>query len=260
MNRVFNIIINIIIVLFTILVVVIKPTLHKPPIIVSEKYAFIDEQKEKGPEIKKVIKVEPKKTIAQSKPSQKVSKPIKKESKPVSTSKNQQVKTQKSVEIKKEVPIVEQKTETKVKSEEKPIIENDLAQKEEQKSQSQDIKTLTEEEEIIAWNKWRSDLQNQVMKDTNISAPIGIAFKFSFTVDKFGNISNVKVWSTTPAYSDMAVKAIKPVLMSYQNTALLNFPQGTKRVITNVAGGFIMSDTTGYSSPSDYSDYERIKK
>ncbi|MBR2105901.1 MAG: hypothetical protein IJ937_01395 [Treponema sp.] len=58
----------------------------------------------------------------------------------------------------------------------------------------------------------------------------------------------------------MAVTAIKPVLMSYQNTPLLNFPQGTKRVITNVAGGFIMSDTTGYSSPSDYSDYERIKK
>ena len=98
------------------------------------------------------------------------------------------------------------------------------------------------------------------MKDTDIAAPIGVAFKFSFTVDKFGNMSNIKVWSTTSEYSDMAVQRIKPVLMSYQNQPILNFPEGTKRVITNVAGGFVMSTSTDYSSPSDYSDYERVKR
>ena len=252
MNKLFNIIISIIFVLLTILVVIIKPTLHKPPIIVSEKYAFIDEQKEKVPEVKKEIKVEPKKIVEQQKQVKKVVQQVKKTDKPVQLPKSQNLKKEPSTAI--------QKIETKVEAKEKPVIEEEIQDEQQQKTQVSEIKTLTEEEEIIAWNKWRSDVQNQVMKDTNISAPIGIAFKFSFTVDKFGNMSNIKVWSTTPAYSDMAVTAIKPVLMSYQNTPLLNFPQGTKRVITNVAGGFIMSDTTGYSSPSDYSDYERIKK
>ncbi len=119
---------------------------------------------------------------------------------------------------------------------------------------------LTEQEEIIAWNRWRSRLQNQVMRDTKIAAPLGTQFKFSFTVDKFGNMSNVKVWSTTPAYTSMAVRAIKPVLMSYRNQPILDFPQGTKRVITNVNGGFVISRRTEYSTPADYHDYERVRR
>lgn len=122
------------------------------------------------------------------------------------------------------------------------------------------VHQLTEQEEIIAWNKWRSDLQNQVMKDTKIAAPLGTAFKFSFTVDKFGNISNIKTWSLNPVYTETAVRVIKPVLFSYQGKPVLAFPQGTKRVITNVTGGFVMAESTGFSSPSDFSDYERVKK
>ena len=118
---------------------------------------------------------------------------------------------------------------------------------------------LTEQEEIIAWNKWRSNLQNQVMMDSKVFAPLGTAFKFSFTVDKFGNMSNVKVWSLNPSYSNYAVKVIKPVLMNYRNKPILNFPEGTKRIIVNVDGGFVISRTSRYSSPSDYHDYERVK-
>ena len=118
---------------------------------------------------------------------------------------------------------------------------------------------LTEQEEIIAWNRWRSNLQNQVMMDSKVFAPLGTAFKFSFTVDKFGNMSNVKVWSLNPAYSNYAVKVIKPVLMSYRNKPILNFPEGTKRIIVNVDGGFIISRTSRYSSPSDYHDYEHVR-
>ena len=121
-------------------------------------------------------------------------------------------------------------------------------------------KTLTEQEEIIAWNRWRSNLQNQVMKDSQLRAPLGTVFKFSFTVDKYGNMSNIKVWSTNPSYTGLAVSVIKPVLSSYQHKSILNFPLGTKRVITNVVGGFIISTKTIYSSPSDYSDYETVKK
>ena len=121
-------------------------------------------------------------------------------------------------------------------------------------------KVLTESEEIIAWNKWRSDLQNQVMRDTKIGAPIGTGFRFSFTVDKYGNMSNIKVWSTNSVYTDLAVRVIKPVLTSYQREPILVFPEGTKRVITNVTGGFVISTKTEYSTPSDYSDYEKVKR
>ena len=120
-------------------------------------------------------------------------------------------------------------------------------------------RVLTEHEETIVWNKWRSDLQNKVMKDTNIGAPRGTGFRFSFTVDKYGNMSNIKVWSTNPVYTDLAVRVIKPVLQSYQHQPILKFPTGTKRTITNVTGGFVMSDYTQYSKPSDYSDVEKVK-
>lgn len=119
---------------------------------------------------------------------------------------------------------------------------------------------LTEEEEIIAWNHWRSRLQNQVMMDSKVMAPLGTVFKFSFTVDKYGNMSNVRVWSTNPTYSDYAVRMIKPVLMSYRNRPILNFPSRTRRIITNVEGGFTMARRTQYSSPSDYNDFETIRR
>lgn len=125
---------------------------------------------------------------------------------------------------------------------------------------TQTPKFLTEEEEIIAWNKWRSDLQNKLMSDSKIAAPIGTTFAFSFTVDKFGTISNLKTWSTNPSYTPLAVRIIKPLLLSYQRTAILNFPTGSKRVITNVDGGFTMARSSRYSSPSDYNDYERVTK
>ena len=53
---------------------------------------------------------------------------------------------------------------------------------------------MTEQEEIIAWNKWRSNVQNQIMRNSNIEyAPLGTMFTFNFVVDKFGNVSNIKV-------------------------------------------------------------------
>lgn len=120
-------------------------------------------------------------------------------------------------------------------------------------------KLTPEEEEIIAWNTWRSNLQNKVMRDTKISAPIGTRFRFSFTVDKFGNISNLKVWSENSDYTPTAVRIVKPTILGYQGQNILNFPPKSKRVITNVNGGFTIWYNAGYSSPSDYSDYERVR-
>lgn len=44
---------------------------------------------------------------------------------------------------------------------------------------AEETRPLTEQEEIIVWNIWRSNLQNQIMRDTQIAAPLGTAFKFS---------------------------------------------------------------------------------
>lgn len=124
--------------------------------------------------------------------------------------------------------------------------------------QVQSTPVLTEEEEIIVWNKWRSDLQNKVMRDSRIAAPHGTVFRFSFTVNKFGQISNLRVWSDTPGYTNYAVQALKPLLLSYQGKPILNFPAGTKRITTNVAGGFVVSNQDRYTTPNDYSDIERV--
>ncbi|HIS35930.1 TPA: hypothetical protein IAC10_04790 [Candidatus Scatousia excrementigallinarum] len=132
--------------------------------------------------------------------------------------------------------------------------EGTLPKKEEPKT------VLTEEEEIILWNKWRSDLQNQVMRDARIAAPMGTRFRFSFTVDKFGNISNLRVWSDTSYYTPLAVDTIKPVLLSYQGKNILKFPKGTKRIQTNVTGGFVISTYDKYSRPDDYADVEKIRR
>ena len=168
-----------------------------------------------------------------------------------------QDKTTKPVE-KKKIAVSDapkpQKTETKQS-------QNPVAQEKPQQPKKQQQKKLTpEEEELLAWNEWRSNLQNKVMRDVVLAAPIGTRFEFSFTVDKQGRISNLKVWSKNPDYTDLAVRTIKPVLQSYQGQSILKFPEKSKRVITNVTGGFSIARSSRYSTPSDYSDYEKIKK
>ncbi len=123
----------------------------------------------------------------------------------------------------------------------------------------QQTKTLTEQEEIIAWNKWRANLQNRVMADSHVVAPLGTVFMFSCVVDKYGNISNINAWSTNPNYTAMAKRNVKPALAALQHQPILKFPQGTQRTSTVVAGSFIISTSDRFASPDDYSDYERIR-
>lgn len=122
-------------------------------------------------------------------------------------------------------------------------------------------KTLSEKQEEIAWNVWRSNLQNQIMKDSRLpDIPDGVVFKFSFTVDKYGKVSNVKTWSLNPFYTPIAIQYLAPVIRGYQGHSILDFPSGSNRVITNVEGGFKVSSTARYSSPSDYNDTETVRR
>lgn len=125
------------------------------------------------------------------------------------------------------------------------------------------IKTEQEQsqEEIILWNRWRSNLQNSIMNDVKLPyIQEGTIFRFSFEVDKYGKITNVKTWSLTPKYTPYAIQYIAPVIRSYQGRSILEFPTGSNRFSTVVEGGWKISQTTKYSTPEDYTDSEKVKR
>lgn len=118
---------------------------------------------------------------------------------------------------------------------------------------------MTEQEEIIAWNKWRSNIQNQIMRDSQIDyAPLGTMFLFTFVVDKFGNVSNIKVECSNPNFINIARDIVKPAIAKLQKKPILNFPKGTQRTSTVVTGIFLIGTQERYSTPEDFSDYERV--
>lgn len=261
-------------------VMVKNPYMHKQILITDANYTFVEEETappmpvkiqpqnietQQNIQLQNKVAPKPSPSINKNKQPQQLQQPQKKQREPV-------VKKQpptKPVDKKTQKPPVKNNTVNKTPVK-KPAVEKTIV-KEVKKTAPQKIatqkpvepvkqETLTEREEVIAWNNWRSQIQNQVMTDTKIGAPMGTQFLFSFTVDKFGNMSNVKVWSQNPVYTDLGVRVVKPVLMGYQNKPILNFPEGTKRVITNVTGGFYIATNTKYSSSKDYSDFEKVKK
>ena len=118
---------------------------------------------------------------------------------------------------------------------------------------------MTEQEEIIAWNKWRSNVQNQIMRNSNIEyAPLGTMLTFNFVVDKFGNVSNIKVDCSNPNYMDVARNNVKTAISKLQKQPILNFPKGTQRKSTVVQGYFFIGLEERYSTPNNFSDFERI--
>ena len=234
-------------VLITLLISTQKPNLHKQTMFSDEYHEFVEEELPQANLAVSSVQDVPKQTIKVV--------PAQAPKKPQSIIKAEPKKQVQKPVVQKQAPVVKQKPQ---KVEQPKFKEQEVEVVEPQEPTTP--RKLTEQEEIIAWNKWRSNLQNQIMKDAPIRAPLGTGFKFSFTVDKYGNLSNIKVWSTNPAYTDLAVRVIKPVLNSYSHKSILNFPEGTNRVITNVNGGYVISTRTEYSKPSDYSDYEKVKR
>ena len=123
------------------------------------------------------------------------------------------------------------------------------------------VKVLTAQEEEIAWNVWRSNLQNKIMRDSKLpNIPIGTVFKISFDVDKYGKITNLQTWSLDSRYTPYAIEFIAPVIKSYQGKSILDFPQGSQRTKTTFTGGWKIATTSKYSTPNDYNDTERVIK
>ena len=130
-----------------------------------------------------------------------------------------------------------------------------------QKTQNNNFKNpyMTEQEEIIAWNIWRSNVQNQIMRNSNIEyAPLGTMFSFNFVVDKYGNVYNIKVDCSNPNFMDVARNNVKTAISKLQNQPILTFPKGTQRKSTVVQGYFFIGLEERYSTPSNFSDYERV--
>lgn len=154
-------------------------------------------------------------------------------------------------------PSVQKKTVSQ-KTSNTPVVQKSV-----KKYQPQSItnkSTSTQQQEVILWNKWRSDLQNKIM--TDVKLPIieqGTVFKFKFDVDKYGKISNLSTWSTSPRYTPYAIQYIAPVIKSYQGRSILDFPAGSNRMVTTVEGGWKISQTSKYSTPADYKDIEKIR-
>lgn len=198
----------------------------------------------------KVQKVEVKPTTTQSK-----AQTVQKQTQQVSQQVNQQVAKKVEVKAAQTVTQTQKPQETVTVTTPKQV----AAQT---KTQAQTkVQTKSERELEIAWNKWRSDIQNQIMKDVRLPyIQEGTVFKFAFDVDKYGKITNVKTWSLTPSYTPIAIQHIAPVIRSYQGKSILIFPQGSDRSATHVEGGWKISDRAVYSRPQDYNDIERVTR
>ena len=114
-------------------------------------------------------------------------------------------------------------------------------------------------EEIIAWNEWRSKLQNRIMDESGVEAPVGTLILFSFDVSSGGHITNLRYTCSDKEYARAARADMVRVLRRLEGDSVLKFPDNTKRKNVKFKGGFLLDYTTQYSSPDDYSDYERIR-
>ena len=247
MYRILFFIIAGIIALITLCIGIFQPKMHKPLMLYNSDYEIVIEK----PDVKPVKNI----------PTQ--------VNQPNTIKKVQKIETytQKTPET------TEQKTATTISTNKQNPLLNLIKQETttstvtQNKKNTQELqpasKTVTEEEkaqrEVILWNEWRSNLQNQIMNDVRLPImPEGTIFKFSFNVDKYGKISNVQTWSLSPAYTPYAIQYIAPVIRSYQGHDILKFPQGSNRFETLVEGGWKISKTTKYSTPDDFSDTEKI--
>lgn len=108
-----------------------------------------------------------------------------------------------------------------------------------------------------SWNIWRSNIQNQIMKDVNIDyAPLGIICSFSFLVDKNGNISDISV-KCPKEYEKYLKSNVEKAIQNLEHKPILNFPADTQRTSTVFQGMFATWKEARYSTPAHFHDCEK---
>ena len=247
----------IVLVVATLFMCVTKPKLHHKVLVYNSDYVIVQpEVKSEKSEILPVKQVEVSTKDIKTTETKTVEKVHVKQSVKESNKVLKTVKTEPKVENSKSIQKVESKTNVEPK-----IIKSNNSNVQKTEKVVPQTKTITQTQEEIEWNKWRSNLQNQIMSDVDlVDVPQGIAFKFTFDVDKYGKVSNVKTWSTTPSYTPHAIQYIAPVIKGYQGRSILNFPSGSNRTVVHFDGGIKISNYERYSTPQDYNDTERVIK
>ena len=259
----------ILLILSTVSICVTKPDLHKNIIVYDSAYTLVTEEEVKTdtkdiPVMEVDIKPVEKTTFVEKKVEPKTT-TTKKQT--TNTAKQTVTKPKQTTTVKQIVTKPQTQTVTKpvMTTVQKPIVKETVkveAPKIEQKVVQKNVeqpKVLTQQEETIAWNIWRSNLINQIMQDVKMpSVPQGTVFQFSFTVDKYGKITNVQTGANPANYTPYAIQYITPVIRSYQGRSILNFPEGTARTTTQVTGKWRMSTTRKYSTPEDFNDIEKV--
>lgn len=254
----------------TICICTLKPQMHKTVLVYNSDYKIIPEedvltQKKEMPVAEMPItpKIETVKKEVKTESVPKTQKVVQKtiqkpkiQTNPKTVTKVQQEKQAKQP-VKTEVKTTVKQTEQKVIAKEEPKTVRTPVQVQTKTKP----KVLTQQEEEIAWNVWRSNLQNQIMYDSKLPMlPNGTVFRFSFTVDKYGKITNIYTYSDNPTYTPYAIQYIAPVIRSYQGKAILHFPEGSTRISTEFKGGWRISANERLSTPQDYNDYEKVIK
>ena len=123
-------------------------------------------------------------------------------------------------------------------------------------------KVLTAQEEQIAWAKWDSNLVNKIISTAHSRMPVapnGTQFRFRFTVDRYGKISNIETYSTNPTYTPYAIQHIKPVIQSLQGHSILTFPYGSNRVVHDLSGAWQVTNS-GSNKNSTYRHFDDVEK
>ena len=259
----------ILLIIATFSICAIQPDLHKNVIVYDSAYTLVPEQ-EVTTETKDIPVMEmPVRPIEKTTVVEKKVEPVVTKTKAqTATVQKQTVKTPKQNTVKTQTvtkPKVETVSKPTVTVVQKPLIKETVKieqPKVEHKTVTKHIEqpqVITAQEETIAWNKWRSNLTNQIMQDTKLpDIPNGTVFQFSFNVDKYGKITNVQTGANPASYTPYAIQYIAPVIRSYQGRSILNFPEGTARTTTQVTGKWRISGTQRYSTPQDYNDVEKI--
>lgn len=294
MYNVFFKILIIVVVLSTLCILGLKPKMHSKVLIYNSEYSIAEPDEETAevtqiPEKEQVQvvqntvsnevknEVQKKDNVFQKTENVKTAVKPKQETKSVNQTinvKQPQKEVQKTVQkpavtqtvnqpqkVVQQVPKVEASTKKTENTAPVKVVVQPIQQTTTRTQKTPENRVLTQQEEEIAWNIWRSNLQNQIMKDTKLPyIPKGTVFKFSFDVDKYGRITNIKTWSLTPNYTPYAIQYIAPVIRSYQGKDILDFPNGTQRTTTNFTGGWKISDSAKYSTPNDYNDIEKVIK
>ena len=254
--RLFAQIIFILVIVSTISICAIKPQMHKTVLVYDSDYKIVQEDETIVERTEIPIMEMP------AAPEQKTAKvEVKVEQIPVKTKSNTVKTVEKSNPAKYAETVINKNAVALDNVKTKVDVQQPIKQNITTATQEQTPKVLTQKEEEIAWNIWRSNLQNKIMQDVHLPAlPNGVIFRFSFNVDNYGKITNIYTYSDNPEFTPYAIQYIAPVIRSYQGKSILNFPEGSSRLSTKFKGGWKISSTERLSTPQDYNDYEKVIK